>query len=73
MGNVERHSSRVSFAREADAKPALQKPTIRVKDFVKVTFWKSLLNSFCDKKESCAQYIHAKVCQAAQITDQGVH
>ncbi|XP_023953972.2 DNA-directed RNA polymerase III subunit RPC4 isoform X2 [Bicyclus anynana] len=36
LANAERHSSRVSYGRETDVTATLQKPTIRVKDVVKI-------------------------------------
>ncbi|CAK1594168.1 unnamed protein product [Parnassius mnemosyne] len=37
LGSAERHYNRgTSYGRESDAKPALQKPTIRVKDVIKI-------------------------------------
>ncbi|XP_047537344.1 DNA-directed RNA polymerase III subunit RPC4 isoform X2 [Vanessa atalanta] len=36
LGSVERHYSRVSYSRDSDSAPTLQKPTIKVKDIVKI-------------------------------------
>ncbi|KAJ0172055.1 hypothetical protein K1T71_012028 [Dendrolimus kikuchii] len=36
LGNADRHYSRTSYGRDTDSAPTLQKPTIRVKDFVKI-------------------------------------
>ena len=36
LGSAERHHSRVSYGRDNDATPVLQKPTIKVKDIAKV-------------------------------------
>ncbi|XP_041983056.1 DNA-directed RNA polymerase III subunit RPC4 isoform X1 [Aricia agestis] len=36
LGSVERRSSRFSYGRDSEPAPALQKPTIRVKDVVKI-------------------------------------
>ncbi|CAH2054062.1 unnamed protein product, partial [Iphiclides podalirius] len=36
LGNVERHYTRSSYSRDAEPKPTLQKPTIRVKDVIKI-------------------------------------
>ncbi|XP_050679589.1 DNA-directed RNA polymerase III subunit RPC4 [Leptidea sinapis] len=36
LGSAERHSSRGSYNREANAAPTLQRPTIRVKDVIKI-------------------------------------
>lgn len=36
LGNSERHSSRFSYGRDSDPAPVMQKPTIRVKDVIKI-------------------------------------
>ncbi|XP_038221242.1 uncharacterized protein LOC119839117 [Zerene cesonia] len=36
IGSAERHSSRASYGREANTAPTLQKPTIRIKDTVRI-------------------------------------
>ncbi|XP_022123048.1 DNA-directed RNA polymerase III subunit RPC4 [Pieris rapae] len=36
MGSAERHSNRLSYGRDVNAAPTLQKPTIRVKDVIKI-------------------------------------